>query len=395
MPRLPTKADPPLIPASNSTLKGRRIVFVLFNLELGGAERQALILAKHLVEHEDAAVEVWGFNKSGPVAEMCEQLGVPWRLESFPFKSERDARLASFERIAMSLQRARPDILLPYTFVPNVICGLVWQRTGARTCVWNQRDEGVTPFVAEWARSAAQRTPAFISNGAAGAEFLRDSLGVDPLKIRVIENGIEQSTANENRSQWRAKLRIGEDTFVACMVANLHDNKDHRTLLRAWRRVIDRFNGRDAVLVLAGRHDGAYESLVPLSRELNLNGHVRFAGQVLDVPGLLSAADVGVFSSYLEGCPNGVLESMAAGLAVAATNIDAISSIVGPRGLEFLAAPKDDEALAGAILKLANDSDLRVTIGAENRQRVKDRYTAPRMCESTVAVIKEVLSNVP
>jgi glycosyltransferase involved in cell wall biosynthesis len=261
--------------------------------------------------------------------------------------------------------------------------------------VWNQRDEGVTPFVAEWARSAARRTPMFISNGAAGAEFLRDSLGVDPLKIRVIQNGVEQSTANENRSQWRTKLRIGDDTFVACMVANLHDNKDHRTLLQAWKRVVDRLNGRDAVLVLAGRHDGAYESLVSLSTDLKLNGQVRFLGQVLDVPGLLSAADVGVFSSYLEGCPNGVLESMAAGLPVAATNVEAISSILGPRGSEFLAAPNDDEALADAILKLANDSDLRVTIGAENRQRVKDRYTAPRMCESTMAVIKEVLSNVP
>ena len=388
-------ADPPLIPASDSTLKGRRIVFVLFNLELGGAERQALILAKHLVQHESAEVAVWGFNKSGPVTEMCEQIGVPWRLESFPFKSDRVAQLASIERIAMRLPRARPDILLPYTFVPNVICGLAWQRTGARTCVWNQRDEGVMPFVAEWSRSAVHRTPAFISNGSAGAEFLRDSLGVESLKIRVIQNGIEPSTANKNRSQWRAKLRVGDDTFVACMVANLHDNKDHATLLRAWKRVVDRFNGGDAVLLLAGRHDGAYESLVSLSTDLKLNGQVRFIGQVLDVPGLLSASDVGVFSSYLEGCPNAVLESMAAGLAIAGTNIEAIRSIVGPGGLQFLAAPKDDEALAGAILKLATDSDLRVTIGAENRRRVKDHYTAARMCESTVAVIKEVLSNVP
>lgn len=395
MPRLPKKADPPLTPASDSTLKGRRIVFVLFNLELGGAERQALILAKHLVEHEEAAVEVWGFNKSGPVAGMCEQLGVPWRLASFPFKSGRVARFASLARIAMSLRRARPDILFPYTFVPNVICGLVWRWTGARACVWNQRDEGVTPFVAEWGRSAARRTPMFISNSPVGEEFLTNGLQVDPLKIRVIENGIEQSTAKEDRSQWRARLRIDDDTFMACMVANLHANKDHATLLRAWKRVVERSNGRKAVLVLAGRHDGAYESLASLARELNLNGQVRFAGQVMDVPGLLSAADAGVFSSFIEGCPNGVLESMAAGLAVAGTNIDAIRSIVGPAGIQFLAPPRDDEALATAILKLVNDSDLRVTIGAENKRRVREKYTAARMCESTVSVLKEVVSNVP
>ena len=235
----------------------------------------------------------------------------------------------------------------------------------------------------------------FISNSPAGAEFLRDSLRVDPLKIRVIENGIEQSTANEDRSQWRAKLGIDNNTFMACMVANLHANKDHPTLLRAWRRVVDRFNDRKAVLVLAGRHDGAYESLTSLARELKLNGEVRFAGQVMDVAGLLSAADACVFSSFLEGCPNAVLESMSAGLAVAATNIDAIRSIVGQAGIQFLAPPKDDEALAIAILKLANDSDLRVTIGAENQRRVLEKYTAARMCESTVAVLREVVSNVP
>ena len=382
------------LPASDSTLKGRRIVFVLFNLELGGAERQALILAKHLVEHEQAAVEILGFNKTGPVADMCEQLGVPWRLDSFPFNGSRVDQLDGFERIATSLQRTRPDILLPYTFVPNVICGLVWRQTGARTCVWNQRDEGVTPFVSEWERSAADRTPVFVSNSAVGAQFLVRKLGVDSARVRIIENGIEQLVPQSDRLSWRARLGIDDDAFVACMIANLHANKDHPTLLRAWRRVIDRLNGGKAVLVLAGRHDGAYESLASLSGELNLNGQVRFAGQVLDVPGLLSAADVGVFSSFIEGCPNGVLESMAAGLAVAGTNIDAVRSLVGPAGVRFLAPPKDDEALAEAILKLANDSELRVTLGAENQRRVQEKYTAARMCESTVGVIKEALSNV-
>lgn len=378
----------PVTGSSDSPLKGRRIVFVLFNLELGGAERQALILAKHLVESEQAAVEVWGFNKSGPVAERCEELGVPWRVVSFLLRGGRVARLLALVRFAMTLRRARPDILLPYTFVPNVICGLVWKWTGAQACVWNQRDEGVTPFVADWVRSAARRTPVFVSNSESGARFLQGALGVEPAKIRVIENGVEPSLAKDDRSQWRVKLKIDDESFVACMVANLHDNKDHRTLLKAWKRVVESFNGRRAVLVLAGRHDGAYESLASLSRELNLNGHVRFAGPVADVPGLLSAADVGVFSSITEGCPNAVLESMAAGLAVAGTNIDGIRSVLGPSGLQFLSSPKDDEALAAAILKLANDADLRVTIGAANRKRVKEKYSAERMCEETVAILR-------
>lgn len=395
MPHLPKKDDSPLRRISNSALKGRRIVFVLFNLELGGAERQALILARHLAEQEQATVEIWGFNKSGPVAQLCEQLGLAWRVVPFPFQSESPARLWSLRQLASIFREARPDILLPYTFVPNVVCGLIWKWTGAGACVWNQRDEGRMPFVAEWAQQAVERTSVFISNSEQGAKFLVDKLNADPSKLRIIANGIELSLPKDDRSAWRARLEIGDDCFVACMVANLHDNKDHRTLLRAWRRVVGeldaKLNGGKAVLVLAGRHDGAYESLFALAQELNLNGHVRFTGQVLDVAGLLRAADLGVFSSVSEGCPNGVLESMAAGLAIAGTDIAEIRSAVGAEGLQFLAPPKDDEALAGAILKLADDPDRRVNIGAANQKRVTDNYAAGRMCEKTVAVLEELL----
>lgn len=372
-------------------LKGRRIIFVLFNLELGGAERQALILARYLAQREQAKVEVWGFNRTGPVAQLCEQAGLKWRVVPYPFQSGSAARLVALARLALIFRRARPDILLPYTFVPNVVCGLLWKGAGARACVWNQRDEGPAKFTADWERSAIEQTSLFVSNSPAGARFLVEQLEVDPAKVKVIENGFDELRREGDREAWRARLSVDDRCFVACMVANLHDNKDHATLLRAWQRVVSEFNG-DAVLVLAGRHYGAYESLVALARELNIEDKVRFAGQVADVAGLLSAADVAVFSSRSEGCPNGVLESMAAGLAVAGTDVEGIRAVVGTGGAEFLASPGDDEALAGAILRLANDRDLRVTIGAQNRRRIRERYGAERLCEETVAVLNQLLT---
>jgi glycosyltransferase involved in cell wall biosynthesis len=371
-------------------LTGRRIIFVLFNLELGGAERQALILATHLARREQAKVEVWGFNRTGPVAQLCEQAGLKWRVVPYPFQSGSAARLVALARLALIFRRARPDIFLPYTFVPNVVCGLLWKGAGARACVWNQRDEGPAEFTAAWERSAVEQTSLFISNSAAGAQLLVEQLGVDPAKVKVIENGIEELRSQGDRDAWRARLGVDDRCFVACMVANIHDNKDHTTLLRAWQRVVYEFNG-DAVLVLAGRHYGAYESLVALTTELGITEKVCFAGQVADVSGLLSAADVAVFSSRSEGCPNGVLESMAAGLAIAGTDVEGIRAVVGARGAEFLAPPGDDEALAGVILRLANDADLRVTIGAQNRRRVRERYGAERMCDETVAVLNQLL----
>jgi len=98
----------------------------------------------------------------------------------------------------------------------------------------------------------------------------------------------------------------------------------------------------------------------------------------------LSAVDLGVFSSRSEGCPNGVLECMAAGLAVVGTDIEGIRET----GIQFLAPPADAEHFAQIVLKLADDPDLRATTGAANQSRIKERYNAKRMCEATASLLK-------
>lgn len=369
-------------------LSGRRIVFVLGNLELGGAERQALLLARYLVEHERAEVEVWGLTKSGPVAEICEQLGIPSRVVPYPLLGFSTYENANLRRL---LHDAKPDILLPYTVKPNVICGLIWQHTGARACVWNQRDEGFS-FPNSMETVAAGLTPLFISNSAAGARFLTGELGIDPAKVSVIANGVALAAPEADRHAWRERLAVDDRCFVACMVANLHKNKDHATLLHAWRSVVSKLeaDGRAALLVLAGRHDHAYQARAVLAKELKLDESVRFVGPVMDVSGLLGAVDVSVFSSRSEGCPNAVLESMAAGLPVAGTDIEGIREVVGPAGARLLAAPGEPDALAEVLITLANDPQMRIEIGAANRERVRINYDPLRMCKETAALLAQI-----
>lgn len=374
-------------------LRGRRIIFVFGSLELGGAERQALILARHLSEREGAHVAVWGFNRVGPVAAMCEQHGLAWRVVSYHFTGRPLTRLADLTKLAWLLRRARPDILLPYTLVPNVACGLVWRRTGARLCVWNQRDEGIARLSPGIEGRAVRRTPRFISNSQRGARFLVDELGASPAIVAVINNGVECTAPEMDRAAWREHLKLDDDCFAACMVGNLHGHKDHRTLLRAWHivRTTLEADGRGAVLILAGKFDDSYESLIALSSELGFGYSVRFIGSVSDVPGLLSAVDLSVFSSRSEGCPNAVLESMAAGLAVAGTDIDGVREAVGAAGAPFLAPPGDARALAEIILKLATDPTLRSELRTENRNRIRDHYDPLRMCGETVSLLANSL----
>jgi glycosyltransferase involved in cell wall biosynthesis len=192
-----------------------------------------------------------------------------------------------------------------------------------------------------------------------------------------------------SRADWRKQLQLEERCFVACMIANLHGHKDHATLLKAWRIVakVLEASGRKVILILAGRQDDAYKAISALISELGISHCIICTGHVADVSGLLSAADLCVFSSRSEGCPNGVLESMAAGLAVAGTDVEGIREAVGLAGTPFLAPTGDAQALAEIILKLAGDPVLCAALGEGNRKRVQLNYDPLRMCEEHVTIL--------
>jgi glycosyltransferase involved in cell wall biosynthesis len=161
--------------------------------------------------------------------------------------------------------------------------------------------------------------------------------------------------------------------------------------LKAWRIVIDKLgqNEKTPVLLLAGRFDQDYEMLKEMSVRMNLGESIRFLGQVKDVAGLLGAVDLGVFSSRSEGMPNGVLECMAAGLPVAATDIPCIREAVGQEGYPYLAPPGDAEALAGKILLLMQSRELRAQVGAANRRRITQEFNTQHACKQMADFISQ------
>jgi glycosyltransferase involved in cell wall biosynthesis len=370
--------------------KGRTIVFVLPGLNLGGAERQALLLARYLIQAHHADVRILGFGEPGKVADLCDAADIPWHSLEADWPPNRFGRVRSAIQFGLSLRQYKPDILLPYCWFPNMLCGLSWRLSGARLCVWNQRDEGRHFKGTRLGYLSAKLTPRFISNSQHAMDFLVQHLNVNRNRIAVVYNGVEIVAPTEQRATWRARLHLGEDEFVACMVANLHHFKDHATLLKAWRQVVDRLSedGRAAVLLLAGRFDTTHDSLKALAYDLELGKSVRFLGQVSDIGGLLTAVDLGVFSSRFEGCPNGVLECMAAGLAIVGTDIPGIREAIGEAGYPWLAPPGDADTLATHVLTLARGAGLREQLGARNHQRIVDHFSPERMGRETAALLR-------
>ena len=380
--------------SDRAPLAGARIMIVVGDLEMGGTERQVLQLADYLKRVEGADVEILGLGKKvGPVAEICDQLGIPWRMFSIEWSMSKPRRLVRLALLTWKLRRLRPQVILSYLIVPNVVCSLIWRWTGAQVCIWNQRCAGAGRVEPETEQMAVARVSGFATNSAGGARFLTDSLAVPAERIRVIRNGISLTKPAADRAAWRSRLGVSDDTLVACMVANLTIYKDHKTLLQSWKQVIDSLKdtGPDAVLVLAGRIDSNGEMLKAMAVDLELCDSVRFLGHVDDVSGLLGAADFAVFSSPSESGPNGVLEAMAADLALAASDNSGVREAVAADGYDLLAPPGDAQALASRILRLVRDRSLRERLGRANRLRIEAEYCPDRMCRQSVAMIVDLL----
>lgn len=373
---------------------GFKIIFVLGDLELGGAERQALIVARHLQNYEGAKVEIWGLGKSGRLSELCKTLDIPCKHLNVTFGSGLIVDFMNVLSIIRHLRSALPDIVLPYTWFPNVLCGLVWRFTGSKTCVWNQRDSGIALDRNRMVhRLAVKLAPFYISNSPHAARFLVDNFGIEPQKLAVVPNGIQLEPPIDDRKTWRSRLGVSSIDFVGCMLANFSKLKDHVTAVKAWRLVVDNLEkrGRHALLVLAGRDDGMAGSVRTLIRELKLENNVCIIESVEDVSGLLLASDIGIHCAEQEGCPNAVLEEMASGLPVVATDNSGVRMVLRDSCDAFIANQQDLATLANLIIPFALDDNYRLRIGKSNMQRVAECFTVEKMCTDTVAVFRSVL----
>jgi glycosyltransferase involved in cell wall biosynthesis len=189
---------------------------------------------------------------------------------------------------------------------------------------------------------------------------------LDPARLRYIPNGIDLD-------RFGAGEGGGEEPVIGC-VAALRAEKNLLRLLRAFRLVVDEIPVR---LVLVG--DGPERAkLEALASTLGIGERVRFAGHVAEPQQMYRGFDVFALSSDTEQMPMTVLEAMAAGLPVAATDVGDIKDMLAAENREFI-VPSDDAALAGALVALLRQPALRRAVGAANRARAEHDYDQETM----------------
>jgi glycosyltransferase involved in cell wall biosynthesis len=198
--------------------------------------------------------------------------------------------------------------------------------------------------------------------------------GVAPGRITVIPNFVEEDAfatpAPAAIIALRQRLGLSGGPVIG-IVARLAAVKDHATLLRAVALLVGRWPGLQLAVVGSGPER---EALGDLATGLGIADAVVFAGAQPNRPNLHHAFDVSVLSSRSEGFPNSVVEAMAAGRPVVATEVGGTPDAVLDDSTGFLVPPSDPDALARALERLLADPALARRLGAEGQASARARF---------------------
>lgn len=210
-----------------------------------------------------------------------------------------------------------------------------------------------------------------------------------PAQSRVIVNGVDGAglrAAALDRAAARRALGLAAASSVVGAAARFDEVKRLDLVLEAAARIDD--PALRVLLIGGGPEDSRLRAR---AGGPDLRGRVRFAGESGDAGRLLRALDVYVAPSRKEGLPLAVLEAMALGVPVVASDIQAHREVLGPQAPGLVAATAP--ALAAAITALLRDPDARARLAQANAERVR-AFDAVSMVNAVVAVYREALGPV-
>jgi glycosyltransferase involved in cell wall biosynthesis len=351
-------------------------VFVVGSLEIGGAEMQAVGLAKRLTlrGHD---VRIVALMRGGELERDLRDAGVQFRILYIERLIGRSARgridaaetlrgLRILARFARWLRNESIDVVHAFLLWPSAITLPLAAMSGVRVRVSGRRNLGTDvagrryPVVERVAARASHHVVA-VSRAVADAVIAQ---GVPSHKIRVFYNAVEIP-----RSPARA---VETQPPRGVMIANLIHYKGHRDLVEAMKLLdhpppIDCYGD--------GPERGTLERMIA---DADLTGVITLRGLAPHAARSYLDAQFAVLASHEEGMPGAVLEAMAAGLPVVATAVGGVTEVVRDGETGLLVPPRDPVRLSHAIERLASDPDLRVRLGKNARREAGERFSWER-----------------
>ncbi len=213
----------------------------------------------------------------------------------------------------------------------------------------------------------------------------------------TIHNGIDLNRIERTRSQSeaRASLGFGENEILIGAVGNLHPYKGHTHLLSAFRGVYKENPNVRLLIAGTGPEEASLKAQLEIYRAdlPDLPDAVKFLGFCPDVRSVLEALDIFVQASLIEAFPIAILEASGMGIPVTATAVGGVPEAIREGQTGTLVPPSNPKALAGALLTLAQNPDLRRAMGKAGKERVCRHFTREKMVARTLEIYEELLKS--
>ena len=218
---------------------------------------------------------------------------------------------------------------------------------------------------------------------------------VPPRKAALVGNGIDVNQLISNlrpdaRQRIRHEFGISDRAFVLANVARLEVPKGHSFLLRGLRRLL-MTSDQEVVMLLVGtgRHEERIRAQV---NRLRLEPFIRFTGYRDDIPDILTAADASVLTSLFEGVPRALMESMALGLPIVATDVPGTRTLVETGTTGLLVTHGDVNGLATCLKRVMENLDLAKRLGDAGRTVVLEKFNERTVADRVIRVYEHVRS---
>jgi len=352
-------------------MKNKRVLFLIESIKSRGRERQFVELLSYLKNKPGYELQVILMNKEIHYKKFLN-LGVPYHVISRKW-GKKDPSV--FYKFFSAINRFRPDIL--HAWGNMVAIYSIPYKIFKKTTLINFQIQTAPQIVNNNILSHRLTFPfsdIIVANSAAGLRAFK----APENKSVVIFNGFSFERINKLRSPNEVKKRFRINTkFVVGMVAAFHETKDYKCFINAANNVLN--YRRDITFIGVGSGDRS-EYIKMIHRDNR--EHIILLEAQQDVESIMNVCDVGVLSTFTEGISNSIVEFMALGKPVIATDGGGTKEIVIHGKTGFLITREDPNELSGKILFLLNNPELRKDMGLNGKKRIQRSFSLDAMGRS-------------
>jgi L-malate glycosyltransferase len=365
-----------------------KVTYILGSLSDAGTERQALALMTGLDrERFSVSLILFQANGAGKIpkdVELCPFLDIPQ--ESSKWLSGVLPWAKAMRKVHSQFVAQRPDIVHAFLAGPSIL-GVIPARLARVPVFIGSRRSTVAIYrrgrrLAALADTLALRLAHLnLGNSSAVSGEMISLGGCPPHKVKTIYNGVDTLRFHPGGSQaWRAGLGWDDSHVVFGMVANFYTYKRHIDFVKAAALILKRHP--QARFVMVGADYGQKETIAADVTRLGLTSTIRILDSDPFPEKIFSGIDVLVSTSETEGFSNVLLEAMACGKPVIATDVGGNPELVQEGVTGFLVPPASPPAIAQAAERLLIDREKRLAMGICGRRRVEQHFSLERMVRS-------------